>query len=187
MCTQFDSPPPHIFINKVGLPPPGRADFEQWNGFAKNVPRAALCDEWNAWGALLGAAPAVRAAARGGLPETYTYDLVDIGREVLSQLTIPVSTAHYTALRAASLRADELRATGALYITLLNDLDSLLATDRAFLLGPWLESARRLGAFCFSFFSLFSFLYRCSSVPFHFVRVFIITIIELVDLASSPG
>jgi hypothetical protein len=131
----------------VGLPPPGHAEYEPWNGFAQNVPRAALCDEWNAWGALLGAAPAVRAAspASAGLPETYTYDLVDIGREVLSQLTIPVSRAHYAALRAARLRAEELRATGARYVTLLNDLDSLLATDRAFLLGPWLASARRLG------------------------------------------
>jgi hypothetical protein len=35
--------------------------------------------------------------------------------------------------------------TGALYEELLLDLDRLLAIDSAFLLGPWLASARKLG------------------------------------------
>ena len=35
--------------------------------------------------------------------------------------------------------------TGTLYQELLLDLDQLLATDGAFLLGPWLDRARRLG------------------------------------------
>lgn len=32
-----------------------------------------------------------------------------------------------------------------LYIQVLTDLDTLLATDQAFLLGSWLESARKIG------------------------------------------
>jgi hypothetical protein len=36
--------------------------------------------------------------------------------------------------------------TGSLYEELLLDLDQLLATDSAFMLGPWLDSARALGA-----------------------------------------
>jgi alpha-N-acetylglucosaminidase len=32
-----------------------------------------------------------------------------------------------------------------LYVELLNDLDSLVATDSAFLIGPWIESARGWG------------------------------------------
>ena len=35
--------------------------------------------------------------------------------------------------------------SGTLYEDLLLDLDRLLATDTAFMLGPWLESARTLG------------------------------------------
>jgi hypothetical protein len=34
---------------------------------------------------------------------------------------------------------------GELYVQALRDLDTLLATDSAFLLGTWLESARKLG------------------------------------------
>jgi hypothetical protein len=60
-----------------------------------------MCLEWKAWNSLLAAAPAVKKANAGTLlpasqkygdyPMTYTYDLVDMGREVLAQLTIPVA------------------------------------------------------------------------------------------------
>jgi alpha-N-acetylglucosaminidase len=45
----------------------------------------------------------------------------------------------------ASSPASSINTTGALFITLLTDLDRLLATDTAFMLGPWLASARKLG------------------------------------------
>ena len=107
-------------------------------------PKPALCKEWSAWGHLLAAATRVPKP----LPKTFTYDLVDVGREVLSQLTIPLSQNFSSALglhSTASLSAPRIQATGGLYVQVLHDLDKLLATDSAFLLGPWLAAARKLG------------------------------------------
>jgi len=117
--------------------------FPDWTGFdaGGRTPKPALCSEWRAWGSLLAAAPRVPLP----LPKTYTYDLVDVGREVLAQLTIPVSLNFSAALDAKDLNAAQLRHTGELYVQVLRDLDSLLATDSAFLLGTWLASARKLG------------------------------------------
>ena len=76
--------------------------------------------------------------------------MVDVGREVLSQLTIPLSSNFTSALGITtrtntSLSAARIQATGELYVGVLRDLDTLLATDGAFLLGSWLASARKLG------------------------------------------
>ncbi len=60
------------------------AGFPPWMGFLDNRPKPALCLEWRAWGSMISAASAVAKP----LPKTFTYDLVDVGREVLSQLTV---------------------------------------------------------------------------------------------------
>ena len=60
------------------------AGFPEWMGFLDNRPKPALCLEWRAWGSMISAASAVAQP----LPKTFTYDLVDVGREVLSQLTV---------------------------------------------------------------------------------------------------
>jgi alpha-N-acetylglucosaminidase len=135
-------------------------DAEVWTGFSGNyTPTVGMCMEWRAWNALLAAAPVVAAANTltpgsqkfGHYPKTFTYDLVDIGREVLAQLTIPVSQDFMRAVDPeGSLPKDpeaaaSVNRTGTLYEKLLLDLDRLLATDSAFMLGPWLESARALG------------------------------------------
>ena len=113
--------------------------------------------EWRAWQSLLAAAPAVAAANAeipasqkiGAYPQTYVYDVVDIGREVLAQLTIPVarnfSAAFSAAWKAPQPAAAHVNRTGGTYERLLLDLDRLLATDIAFMLGPWLARARALG------------------------------------------
>eukprot|EP01052_Picozoa_sp_SAG31_P001184 SAG31_NODE_39_length_31377_cov_5.971482_15_plen_665_part_00 len=128
---------------------------ESWTGFGPDnrSPTAGMCSEWRAWQSLLAAAPAVAAANAhtpssqkvGAYPETYTYDLVDIGREVLAQLTIPVAVNFSQARWGEQLDAVRVNHTGALYEQLLLDLDQLLATDSAFMLGPWLARARALG------------------------------------------
>ena len=137
----------------VGTLSPGNS--EPWTGFGRDnrSPTAGMCMEWQAWRALLAAAPAVASAnvatpasqKVGQYPKTFTYDLVDIGREVLAQLTIPVARNFSAARGAGQQDATDVNRTGALYEELLLDLDELLATDSAFLLGPWLDSARRLG------------------------------------------
>ena len=124
----------------VGLMP--ARGFPDWQGFdTRGAPRPALCLEWEAWTRLLAAASQVADPK----PETYTYDLVDAAREVMSQLTIPASLAFHNALKGSRLQPQHLRETAAAYQGVLTDLDKLLATDAAFLLGPWLEMARRLG------------------------------------------
>ena len=130
------------------------SNSEPWTGFAadNHSPIAGMCMEWLAWNALLAAAPAVASANAatpasqmfGQYPKTFSYDLVDIGREVLAQLTIPMAR-NFSAARRDLENAAGANRTGALYEELLLDLDELLATDSAFLLGPWLDSARRLG------------------------------------------
>ena len=115
------------------------------------TPLPPTCLEWAAWGALVAAAPAVRAAASeraGGapLPETYTYDLVNTGREVLALLSTPTSLNFSRAIfSGAPLDVARINATAAAYLDLLGDLDALLGTDAAFLLGPWLAAARAIG------------------------------------------
>ena len=102
-----------------------------------------LCRTYTAWGALLAAAT----YAVGPGVEPYRYDLVNLGREVLAQLSTPVSMNFSDALKAkAPLDADLLKATGGLYTDLLADIDALVATDSAFLLGPWIAAARAWGS-----------------------------------------
>ena len=69
-----------------------------------------------------------------------------LGREVLAQLSAPVSLNFSDATKASQLDAAMLTSSGGLYMQILEDLDSLVATDTAFLLGPWLEMARSKAA-----------------------------------------
>ncbi|MFF6883131.1 alpha-N-acetylglucosaminidase [Streptomyces sp. NPDC012421] len=86
---------------------------------------------------LLQVAPAVRST------DAYRFDLVDIARQALtnrSRVMLPAIKAAYEAKDLAGFRARaaEWRRSMAL-------LDEVLATDRRFLLGPWLEGARSWG------------------------------------------
>ena len=105
------------------------------------TPLPVLCTQFAAWTALLAAAPAVQP----GL-ETFRYDLINLGRELLAQLSTPTSQNFSDAFEAATLDAARLRATGGAYVELLADADALVATDSAFLIGPVIAAARALGA-----------------------------------------
>jgi len=78
------------------------------------------------------------------LTEPFLYDLVNVGREVLAHLTTPMAQNFSDARSVKSMNRRDLLRTGNIYINLLLDLDRLLGTNIAFLLSPWLESARRL-------------------------------------------
>ena len=112
----------------------------------RHTPTAPTCLEWRAWGSLNAAAPAVAAAASAAgqkkLPEPFVYDLVNTAREVLAQLSTPLLLNFSDSFNAS---AADINAAGGLFVELLGDLDQLLATDAAFMLGPWLASARKLG------------------------------------------
>jgi len=113
-----------------------------------STPKAPLCLEWASWSSLNSAAPAVAAAATAEgqpLPDPFVYDLVNTAREVLAQLSTPILLNFSAALDTNKSTAELINSTGALFVELLGDMDQLLATNTAFMLGPWLQSARTLG------------------------------------------
>jgi alpha-N-acetylglucosaminidase len=78
-----------------------------------------------------------------GQYDSYRYDVVNLTRQVLGQLGLPMVNAveaAFTRKDGPALIAAEARAVG-----LLNDLDQLVGTREEFLLGRWLEDAKRWG------------------------------------------
>lgn len=86
---------------------------------------------------LLAVAPARR---RG---QAYAYDLVDVARQALAHR----SRQYLPQLRAAYERGDAgtFRELARLWLRLMHLAEELTGGHRAFLLGPWVEAARRMG------------------------------------------
>ena len=119
---------------------------EMW-GFQHDrvTPTTKMCDLYRAWGLLIEVA-AAKTAHGAPLDEPLRYDLVDVGREVLAQIATPLSLNLSEAMRRwPHASPTEIEQYGAAYTALLTDLDTLLATDTAFTLGPWLAMARSVG------------------------------------------
>lgn len=70
------------------------------------------------------------------------YDLVDMTRQSLSKLANQIYLDAVTAFQDKDLQA--LRSNSQKFLELIVDIDELLATDDNFLLGTWLESAKKL-------------------------------------------
>ena len=90
-----------------------------------------------ALGLLLDAEPRLKQS------DAYQYDVVNLTRQVLGSLGLPMVNAvedAFTRKDRPALIAAEQRVTG-----LLADLDTLAGTRPEFLLGPWLEDAKRWG------------------------------------------
>ncbi|KAI8545871.1 hypothetical protein RHMOL_Rhmol07G0071100 [Rhododendron molle] len=73
---------------------------------------------------------------------TYRYDLVDLTRQVLSKLANQVYLDAIIAFRDKD--AKTLSSKSRKFQQLIKDIDKLLAADDNFLLGTWLESAKKL-------------------------------------------
>jgi alpha-N-acetylglucosaminidase len=101
-----------------------------------NIPYDAL-ELAPAWEALLAAAPECAAS------DAYRYDLADVTRQVLGDL----SRRFYDRAQAALQKTDsaEFEKNKALFLDVLTDLDVVLGTRREFLLGVWLEDAKGWG------------------------------------------
>ncbi|EIE20595.1 hypothetical protein COCSUDRAFT_37819 [Coccomyxa subellipsoidea C-169] len=91
----------------------------------------------DAWGLLL------RSAGELQQVEGYRYDLVDVGRQVISKRATDIWKA--VAEAYVDGRSIVVRREGARLLQLLDDLEELLATNRGFLLGPKLEEASSAG------------------------------------------
>jgi alpha-N-acetylglucosaminidase len=143
----------------------GKADADTeaaWQGFLKTVyqsggsPKSIICarpdmDKLPIWNggdstyetvALLDACEKLLAAAdRFGAEDTYQYDLVNAVRQVLSNLAYPLYQDCIDAYKAKD--AVGLKTASETYLALFQDMDSLLATRREFLLGRWIGAAKR--------------------------------------------
>jgi len=119
--------------------------------FEKNrqTPSPELCQVFQAWKHLLRAAQLAQSeqsvSLSEGNNEPFRYDLVNLGREVLAQLSTPAALNFTDSTKSKPLVLEELLTTAGFYIGLLNDTDTLVATDQAFLLGPWIEAAKQWG------------------------------------------
>lgn len=72
------------------------------------------------------------------------YDLVDLTRQVLSKLANQVYLDSVAAFQSKDAKA--LSSGSKKFVELIKDIDTLLASNDNFLLGTWLESAKRLAA-----------------------------------------
>jgi len=105
-----------------------------WGSFERDYD---VTQVWTAWSELLDSADRL-----GGV-DPFRYDLTDVARQALSDLSVPLQravTADWNAGDHAGFAAARAR-----FLELGADLDALLATRREFLLGKWLADARRWG------------------------------------------
>ena len=106
------------------------------------TPTPTLCQVHRAWRHLTAAASNLSSTQ---VYEPLRYDLVNLGREVLAQLVGPYGQNFSDAMNAAKDR-DLINLTSSAYVNVLHDLDRLVATDQAFLLGSWIEMARGMAS-----------------------------------------
>jgi alpha-N-acetylglucosaminidase len=76
--------------------------------------------------------------------ETYEHDLVDVTRQSLANLGMDYMNGMNKAYKDKDKAAYE--KYSAVFLQLILDQDRLLATDKHFLLGKWIEDARALGS-----------------------------------------
>ena len=90
-----------------------------------------------AWEHLLGATQQL------GNVDSFRYDLVNVARQVLSNFATKLHDDVVQAYEKGDV--DQLEAASRRFLTLGQDLDELVATRPEFLLGRWLEDAKRWG------------------------------------------
>nr|CAD7604254.1 unnamed protein product [Timema genevievae] len=95
-----------------------------------------VSDVASAWYHLLTASPHLESVP------TFQHDLVDVTRQVLQNLGTSLYVIIVDAYRSKNISSFQNNA--ALMLDLLTDLDNVLSSNRAFLLGTWLESAKAL-------------------------------------------
>ncbi|MDR2982383.1 MAG: alpha-N-acetylglucosaminidase [Puniceicoccales bacterium] len=103
-------------------------------GMKRNYNAAAL---WPAYAKMLEAAPAL------GKKDTFRYDLVDVARQCLADLSIPLQRDITIAYDSGDTVA--LKQAADRFLDLANDMDRLLSTRQEFLLGKWIADARACG------------------------------------------
>jgi len=101
--------------------------------------KGTLADLWRAWKLLLSSNLDKFGAS---LVDPFNHDVVDLGTNVLTnEFTLRLHN-FYAALKAKNL--DGVKTAGSQMLELIEDMESLLATDNYYLLGKWINDARKM-------------------------------------------
>ena len=92
---------------------------------------------WNAWREMLQASQEIKSLS------TYQYDLVDISRQCLANLSIPLQKEFAASYEGKDMEAFKNQTKQ--FLDLMDDMDTLLSTREEFLLGKWIADARSWG------------------------------------------
>jgi alpha-N-acetylglucosaminidase len=114
-----------------------RPTFDSMTRWAKTVLNYNAEDLLPAWESMINAAPACKTS------DGFRYDLVDVTRQVLANYALPLQRKIVTAYERKDI--NDFKKLSAAFITLIDDMDQLLATRKDFLLGTWISDARRWG------------------------------------------
>ncbi|QHS63233.1 alpha-N-acetylglucosaminidase [Chitinophaga agri] len=106
----------------------------EWTRTKLNYNRNELLPAWDLF---------IAAAGNGAKADGFQYDLVDITRQVLANYAHPLQQMWVKAYNEKDSAAFQLYSKQ--FITLIYDMDRLLATRKDFMLGPWLSSANKWG------------------------------------------
>ena len=85
-----------------------------------------------------------QSAKKGVHTDGFSYDLVDITRQVLANYALPLQRKWVHAYEAGDSMQFEQYSKQ--YLELISDMDRLLATRKDFMLGPWIAAARNQGS-----------------------------------------
>lgn len=106
----------------------------EWTRTRLNYKRDDLIPAWDLF---------MTAAANGVQTDGFRYDLVDLTRQVLANYAHPLQRMWVKAYNDKDSTRFLLYSKQ--FISLIHDMDKLLATRKDFMLGPWLSSAARWG------------------------------------------
>ncbi|TWI93927.1 alpha-N-acetylglucosaminidase [Mucilaginibacter frigoritolerans] len=116
----------------------GRPTFDSTTVWTKTHLNYARKDLIPAWDEMMAAIPAC------GNYDGFNYDLVDVSRQVVTNYAGILQQKWVKAYQEKNIA--DFKKYSNQYITLIADVDTLLATRKDFLLGPWLADARNCGA-----------------------------------------
>ncbi len=114
-----------------------RPTFDSLTHWANTKLNYAAKDLLPAWDEMINAIPACKNS------DGFEFDLVDVTRQILANYATPLQQQFAQAYKNKDAVA--FAKYSKQFITLIDDMDELLATRKDFLLGPWIESARQWG------------------------------------------
>ncbi len=114
-----------------------RPTFDSSTRWANTKLNYAAKDLWPAWDEMMQAIPSCKTS------DGFQFDLVDITRQVLANYASPLQQQFVQAYKNKDALA--FAKYSKQFITLIDDMDKLLATRKDFLLGTWVASARKWG------------------------------------------